>query len=426
MSDDQYLDGVKYISAADAAEAFGFTRDYIGILCRTEKVIGRRIGRNWYVSEESLKSFFVMQEHARAQRRKDLAAQRSQEYRQAHESKRIVEPVQEIKPPQPLIERVVSPISSAAVAASIPAKAVVSAATRNVHEITRHSVEAAQSHGARIAEKTIDSIRIPATAPQALTLSVHSGIAHAPLYAVTPVGELFHKAFALTLAFVLTFGTYSLVDPTYLKLALTTVHDSTENISGGVRELKMMALDARMPLAFSNVNPSAAAASAFSDLPSVASQLAKSINARINSFVFAVAFPGYVYGETPTPHLSRGTVAVQIVPRTVATGSSAPAAIAYSAPSAIQISPVQSGSTKPTTIINNPIRERVVETQRIVVAGGLTDEALTARLQAIENTLTSKLYSLTSANSTASACAASANVGAGVAEYVIRKASSAT
>ena len=101
MSEEQYLDGIKFVAAADAAATFVFTRDYIAILCRTEKVRGRLIGRNWYVDENSLKSFLVNQEHARAKRRIELAAQRTQEYKQAHQPAAVPvaqTPVPEVKP----------------------------------------------------------------------------------------------------------------------------------------------------------------------------------------------------------------------------------------------------------------------------------------------------------------------------------------
>jgi len=54
MNDELTLDGVKYISAKRAAEITQYSRDYIGQLCRGGKILGRRIGRNWYVSEDSI------------------------------------------------------------------------------------------------------------------------------------------------------------------------------------------------------------------------------------------------------------------------------------------------------------------------------------------------------------------------------------
>ena len=52
------------------------------------------------------------------------------------------------------------------------------------------------------------------------------------------------------------------------------------------------------------------------------------------------------------------------------------------------------------TIINQPVIERVIETQRVVAAaGGLTEDVLNARLQALDNELSSKIYAITAISS---------------------------
>ena len=61
---------------------------------------------------------------------------------------------------------------------------------------------------------------------------------------------------------------------------------------------------------------------------------------------------------------------------------------------------VEAKQIPPTIVNNNPVVERVVETERIVVEGGLTEELLSARLNDLNNRLTSQMMSLTSANST--------------------------
>ncbi|MEY4747502.1 MAG: hypothetical protein RLZZ416_551, partial [Candidatus Parcubacteria bacterium] len=42
---------------------------------------------------------------------------------------------------------------------------------------------------------------------------------HASLYALTPMMEFVHKVVALTLALLLTFGTYAVVDPHFARFA---------------------------------------------------------------------------------------------------------------------------------------------------------------------------------------------------------------
>src|SRR3989344_5076234 len=51
------IDGEKYISSKQAANLANYTSDYIGQLCRGEKIKARRIGRDWFVSESSLLAY---------------------------------------------------------------------------------------------------------------------------------------------------------------------------------------------------------------------------------------------------------------------------------------------------------------------------------------------------------------------------------
>src|SRR3989344_4677035 len=57
MDNELFFDGKKYISSKRAGEFFGYAGDYISQLCRAHKIEGRRIGRTWFVSEESIKSY---------------------------------------------------------------------------------------------------------------------------------------------------------------------------------------------------------------------------------------------------------------------------------------------------------------------------------------------------------------------------------
>ncbi len=52
--DELTLNGEKYISSKRAAKTTGYTKDYVGQLCREGKIIAQLVGRNWYVSEASI------------------------------------------------------------------------------------------------------------------------------------------------------------------------------------------------------------------------------------------------------------------------------------------------------------------------------------------------------------------------------------
>src|SRR3989344_2483684 len=54
MNNSLVFDGRKYISAKEAAKTFGYTSDYVGQLCRAQKINARLVGRSWYVLEKDL------------------------------------------------------------------------------------------------------------------------------------------------------------------------------------------------------------------------------------------------------------------------------------------------------------------------------------------------------------------------------------
>ena len=48
---------LKYIPLKKAAKIFGYTPDYLGYLIREKQLGGRKIGRNWFTTEESLRAY---------------------------------------------------------------------------------------------------------------------------------------------------------------------------------------------------------------------------------------------------------------------------------------------------------------------------------------------------------------------------------
>ncbi len=55
MADEKILiEGKEYISSGRAAKIVGYTKDYVGQLARDGKITAKRIGRNWYIKEDSI------------------------------------------------------------------------------------------------------------------------------------------------------------------------------------------------------------------------------------------------------------------------------------------------------------------------------------------------------------------------------------
>lgn len=54
------IEGKEYISAKRAAREHSYTMDYIGQLIRGGKLIGKKVGRAWYVEQDSLNAYLAL------------------------------------------------------------------------------------------------------------------------------------------------------------------------------------------------------------------------------------------------------------------------------------------------------------------------------------------------------------------------------
>jgi hypothetical protein len=54
VNNDLYFDGKTFISVSRASELTGYTQDYLGQLCRGNRVPSRMVGRTWYVDQDAV------------------------------------------------------------------------------------------------------------------------------------------------------------------------------------------------------------------------------------------------------------------------------------------------------------------------------------------------------------------------------------
>jgi excisionase family DNA binding protein len=54
MTNSILIEGKEYISSDRAAKLVGYTKDYVGQLARAGKIKSKRIGRSWYIEEDSI------------------------------------------------------------------------------------------------------------------------------------------------------------------------------------------------------------------------------------------------------------------------------------------------------------------------------------------------------------------------------------
>ena len=397
MNNEIFFDGKQYISAHDASELSGLTRNYVARLCRSGKLQGKQIGKNWYIENAGLRAFLVGQEYSKSLRREALARERVKEYRSLDaasvgEAGRSAVVTKHAPASQ---ARFVSESSTASGVVSAPVNRAIrvgNAGTFAASPVYEKLSAAVARKGSAVFGGVANLTASPLGVADAAARLAAKSVAHVPAYAITPVAEFFHKLTALTLAFMLTFGTYALVDPQAARVAAESVQDTARSLlatydsvtGGGVQNL---AENVQSQVALAAENPSATLAAASTALttsiPNAVAGLARTINSRINSLVYAMAFPQSLslFGGGTTS----GSVAVQIAPyaRPVRSDASNGASAPH----------IAGG---PTTVINNPIRERTVEVQRIVAeSGGITESELNDRLNQLNNKLVSQIYSIT-------------------------------
>jgi hypothetical protein len=73
------IGGIRHVAAGKLAAESGYSRDYIARLARQHRVAGHRLGRQWYIHEQSFRDFVNLQEVLREQRRLRLIAERRYE-----------------------------------------------------------------------------------------------------------------------------------------------------------------------------------------------------------------------------------------------------------------------------------------------------------------------------------------------------------
>src|SRR3989338_957248 len=76
-----FSDGIRYVSAVAAAQESNLTRDYIARLCRGGKLHAKVIGKHWYIEHSTLQSFLLEHRFAVERKKRELAEQRTREYR---------------------------------------------------------------------------------------------------------------------------------------------------------------------------------------------------------------------------------------------------------------------------------------------------------------------------------------------------------
>ncbi|MEK7098475.1 MAG: helix-turn-helix domain-containing protein, partial [Patescibacteria group bacterium] len=341
MSDELFFENSKYISAADAATSFALHRDYVARLARTGKIKAKRVGKNWYVSEKSMQSFVINQEFTNAKRKRDLGFERRRAY------------------------------VAAATKSGLPKGVAYKSQQPRVKFDARLALAAA------VAKKKVSAQSLHAT----------------PLYAMHPALDFLHRAAALVTALALVFGSYAFADPETAKAVFAAMRTDAERMIAsavGLKEVQPAEYRAKTEAhltASTFVAPATAydllAAAALSDVSP--RSLAKGFNAAIDNFIFNTMFERAF--AVFRMEGGRGTVFVTVAP-SVRASNAAPLAQA-----------ARAQSTQ-ATVINNPVIERTLHTERVISVSGISSAYLEQRLAVMNADFIGRITTMENANST--------------------------
>ena len=81
----------KYLSSKYAGEISGYTNDYVARLARQKKVLGKKVGRSWYVEENSLQNFIKDNKVQKTQLHKKLSDKRVNDLKYSQRERQINE-----------------------------------------------------------------------------------------------------------------------------------------------------------------------------------------------------------------------------------------------------------------------------------------------------------------------------------------------
>ena len=243
MNDSIYFNGHRYVSAADASRNSGLSRDYVSKLCRDEKLLARRIGKNWYVEDESFRTFLLHQEQVKIERRDMLSQERMNEYRSG-----------------------ISSISGSKISARVSHTAAAPARADYLGGVVRGGDFMSQATSFTTTPGITDALRSSVQNSIILPPNFAIPMTHVPVHVITPVSELVHKIAALAFAITLTLGTYAIVNPKFGEYAAGSLrsagHSIADTYTTTSNDFAMAMLDGQQTLAYAATDPKAFAASA--------------------------------------------------------------------------------------------------------------------------------------------------------------------
>jgi len=375
VSNEIYFNGCRFISVSETARIASVTRDYIGRLCRDGKLSGKRIGKLWYVEEDSLNRFLIEKEYSNVSRREALSKERVEEYKSHSKGPGAKTNKNKTQEDVPVI--------------SVPAFSTPRVSQKRYLRPEISNVSKRTSRVKEMIERGVHTMND--TTKQASAHAVGTLVHTAPVQHIADIGQ---RITALFIAFVLVFGMYGFVDAQYTRFTKETIATSFKYTKDAPQKIAHAFQNADLGTAvnqFASVsaaaanNPAAAALSFGERFSKNVGTVAKSVNDYVDTFVYEIVFTPevrFAIGTVSGPQRN-ASVEVSVVPYSGDTSGNTNTKITQT-----------TQPTGPTTIIQQPVVERVLTTERVVTQGGISESDLIFRLNTLDNKLTSQIYAV--------------------------------
>ena len=400
MSDEIYFEGVKYISAADAAGRFNLTRDYIARLARDGKIRGRRIGKYWFVNDESLDGFLQHVNLQKEVRKRILSQKRASEYQalnndtlpmfpDSHTSDTTTNSTANVALPLMGEQQATEPVAVN--------ESDVGTAASSIQELDEGKKIAAQSFlkAEPVVSKSAYSML---QSPAGIT---HAAIQSLPTsyHVIAPAVEVLHKILALSLALSLVFGAYSAIDPQYASFVKQSALESVTETKHSFQHVAAVGAVAGNEIGLEDASQSAALS--VNDAPNIVDDIMHMFGTGMISFVSSLFGTSLPAVATVSSQKGGNSQAVAVNQPATQQYEPATSQISYNSPTPQQVTQPRATTTVVyQTIVQQPVVERVVTEQRVVNGGGGVDESeLNARLSALQSGLSQQLSAAQNANS---------------------------
>ncbi len=366
MPEGVFLNNTKYLSSKEAGDYVGYTHDYVSRLARQGKVPGQKMGRVWYVEAEPFLEFVLHQEEVKKETQEQLAEERKREYQKITEDREI-EALSSLGVPQNTTPTkiITSDLLQKTVALSFAALLVFGTYLGKDSSIPQNVVGSVKDYSTQV--YTNISYFFTNTSDASKKISANA----------KEVGTQFEEGFRS--------GSYlNLFSPEHVEDLLFDVQGGIQTHLGSLHtDLKLFtAQSVDAVIAFSledTINSTGEAIQqTVVDVFDGTSLLLQKVVSTNYSELIVRAWEGM--NDTLGSWFFRGDYSVSVtqneseeINTTLATSTE---------------------NTQPATVINQPVIERVVETERVIVQAGITEDYVARQLEQINNKLRAEIYNL--------------------------------